>query len=218
MSDERTAPDASLYRLSLYHCFLGELIRTGAPARITSRQLADELNIKEETVRRDISFVGDIGRPGAGYEPTTLHAALTEFLGLSEEYPVLMVGSARMLEALQVVFPAERYGVRFAAAYSEVPEDAGSVVSGITVKHLTDISRLDPALDLKVAFVACSPGWVQITIDLLAAVGISGVLLLTSVIKLNRPEGMAITQVRMPCDLKSLACRCRGSAGAVGTR
>lgn len=218
MSDERSAPDASLYRLSLYHCFLGELIRSGAPPRITSRQLADELNIKEETVRRDISFVGDIGRPGAGYKPESLYAALTEFLGLSEEYPVLAVGSARMLEALQVVFPAERYGVRFAAAYSEVPEDAGTVVSGITVQHLTEIPRLDPSLGLKVAFVACSPGWVQITIDLLAAAGISGVLLLTSAIRLNRPEGMTITQMRMPCDLKSLACRCRTRTGAVGAR
>lgn len=218
MSDERSAPDASLYRLSLYHCYLGELLRTGAPARITSRQLAEELNIKEETVRRDISFVGDIGRPGAGYEPGALYDALMEYLGLSEEYPVLAVGSVKMLEALQVILPVERFGVRFAAAYSEVPEDAGSVVSGVTVQHLTDIPRLDGALDIRVAFVACSPGWVQITIDLLAAAGVSGVLLLTSAIKLNRPEGMNITQVRMPCDLKSLACRCRSRAGAVGTR
>lgn len=218
MSDERTAPDATLYRLSLYHCFLGELIRMGAPARITSRQLADELDIKEETVRRDVSFVGDIGRPGAGYEPDVLYAALTGFLGVSEEYPIVAVGSARMLDALSVVFPVDRFGVRVAAAFSEVPEDAGAVVGGLTIRHLTDIPKLDPALDLHVAFVACSPGWVQITIDLLAAAGITGVLLLTSAIKLNRPEGMIVTQMRMPCDLKSLACRCRTRAGAVGTR
>jgi hypothetical protein len=74
-------PQATVYRLSLYHCFLGELLRVGAPPRITSRQLADQLDIKEETVRRDISFVGDIGRPGAGYEPQVLFDALTEFLG-----------------------------------------------------------------------------------------------------------------------------------------
>jgi redox-sensing transcriptional repressor len=218
MSDERSAPDATLYRLSLYHCYLGELIRAGAPARITSRQLADELNIKEETVRRDISFVGDIGRPGAGYEPEVLYGALMSFLGLSEEYPIVAVGSARMLEALAVVFPTDRFGVRVAAAFSEVPEDAGVVVNGVTVQHLTDIPKLDPALDLGVAFVACSPGWVQITLDLLHQAGVNGVLLVTSAIKLHRPDGMTITQLRMPCDLKSLACRCRSRTGAVGTR
>ncbi len=218
MSDERSAPDASLYRLSLYHCYLGELIRTGAPQRITSRQLADELNIKEETVRRDISFVGDIGRPGAGYAPEVLYAALMGFLGLSEEYPILAVGSLKMLDALQVVFPPERFGVRVAACFSEVPEDAGAEVMGVTLQHLTDVTRLDPALGITVAFVACSPGWVQITLDLLATAGVRGVLLVTSAIKLNRPEGMIITQVRMPCDLKSLACRCQTRAGSVGTR
>lgn len=216
MPDPRTAPDATLYRLSLYHCYLGELIRVGAPARITSRQLAEELNIKEETVRRDISFVGDIGRPGAGYDPIVLYAEFTTFLGLSEEYPVASVGSSRMLDALQVVFPAERYGVKPVAYFSELPEDAGTMVGDIEVKHLTEIARLDPALNIEVALVACSPGWVQITLDLLANAGVGGVLLLTPVIRIRRPEGMIVTQMRMPCDLKSLACRCRVAAGTVG--
>ena len=217
MSDPRTAPDATLYRLALYHCYLGELIRVGAPDRVTSRQLAEELNIKEETVRRDISFVGDIGRPGAGYDPIVLYSEFTKFLGLSEEYPVASVGTARMLDALQVVFPSERYGVKSVAYFSELPEDAGTMVGDLEVKHLTEIARLDPALGVEVAMVACSPGWVQITLDLLSAAGITGVLLLTPVIRVRRPEGMTITQMRMPCDLKSLACRCRVTAGAVGT-
>ena len=217
MSDGRSAPDATLYRLSLYHCYLGELLRVGAPDRITSRQLADELNIKEETVRRDISFVGDIGRPGAGYEPAVLYREFTDFLGLSEEYPIAMIGTARMLDALQIVFPSERYGVKPVALYSELPEDAGEVVGGLTVQHLTDVTRLDPDLGVSVALVACSPGWVQITLDLLMSAGVTGVLLLTPIIRVRKPEGMTVTQLRMPCDIKSLACRCQVPAGTVGT-
>jgi redox-sensing transcriptional repressor len=218
MADSRTAPDATLYRLSMYHCYLGEYIRAGAPARITSRELADELNIKEETVRRDISFVGDIGRPGAGYEPEVLYEALMSFLGLSEEYPIIKIGTAKMLDALQVVFPGERFGVKAVAYFSELPEDVGSVVGGIEVKHLTDLAKIDPTVDAHIALVACSPGWVQITLDLLHQAGVDGVLLLTPVIKMRRPEGMNITQLRMPCDLKSLACRCQTVVGSVGTR
>jgi redox-sensing transcriptional repressor len=218
MADPQSTPDATLYRLSLYHCYLGELLRVGAPERITSRQIAEELNIKEETVRRDISFVGDIGRPGAGYDPVLLYAEITKFLGLSEEYPVIKVGTAEMLQALQVVFPSEQYGVKPVAYFSELPEDAGAVIGDLAVRHLTDIPRLDPELNARVALVACSPGWVQITLDLLANAGVTGVLLLTPIIRLRKPEGMSVTQLRMPCDLKSLACRCRISTGAVGTR
>lgn len=218
MPEPRTAPDATLYRLSLYHCYLGELLRVGAPDHITSRQLAEELNIKEETVRRDISFVGDIGRPGAGYDPEVLFREFTDFLGLSDEYPIVMIGTVRMLEALQVVFPSERYGVRPVGLYSELPEDAGQSVGGLTVGHLTELARLDPGIGVTVGLVACSPGWVQISLDLLAAAGISGALLLTPIIRVRKPEGMTITQLRMPCDIKSLACKCRVQVGAVGNR
>lgn len=219
MPDSRNAPDATVYRLSLYHCYLGELRRVGAPDRITSRQLADELGIKEETVRRDISFVGDIGRPGAGYDPEVLFSEFTQFLGLSDEYPIVMIGTSRMLEALQVVFPSERYGVKPVGLYSELPEDAGHVVDGLEVSHLTDLTRLDPALGVTVGLIACSPGWVQISLDLLHAAGITGALLLTPIIRLRKPEGMTINQVRMPCDIKSLACKCQLPAvGSVGSR
>lgn len=209
MSQKPQAPEASIYRLSLYHCFLGELLRTGGGGKITSPRLAEELDIKEETVRRDLSFVGGVGRPGSGYDAKVLFDALQDYLGLRDEYPVLKVGTAQMLEALSVVFPAESYGVRPTAYYSELPQDVGAVVHGIEVKHISAIPKLDPALGITVALVACSPGFVQLTIDLLAEAGISGVLLLTPAIRLDRPEGMSITHVRMPCDIKSLACRCR---------
>lgn len=198
-----------MYRLSLYHCYLGELIRKGDSGRITSRMLAEELSIKEETVRRDMSFIGTVGRPGAGYEIPSLFSAITDFLGLSAEYPIIKVGSAQMLSALHVVFPAHSYGVRPVAYYSELPDDVGRVVDDITIQHLTELPKMDRSRGVDVALVACSPGWVQVTIDLLAEAGISGVLLLTPAIKVNKPEGMQINHVRMPCDIKSLACRCQ---------
>lgn len=218
MAQAKTAPEATLYRLSLYHCYLLELIRVGAPPRITSRQLAEELDVKEETVRRDISFVGEMGRPGAGYEPVVIFDELTRFLGLSDEYSIAMVGTARMLEALQVVFPPEHYGVRPVALFSELPDDSGRLVGGLAVAHLSDITGLDAALGVSVALVACSPGWVQVTVELLAQAGVTGILLLTPIIKLRKPEGVTVTQIRMPCDLKSLACRCQvPRAEAVGS-
>lgn len=207
-TDERRAPDATIYRLSLYHCYLGELLRTGAPKRITSRELAEQLKIKEEMVRRDVSFVGEIGRPGAGYDPRAMYDAFTEFLGIEEEYPIVKVGTAHVLEALDVVFPPNQYGIKPIAYFSEVPDDRGKVVGGIEVQHLADIPNVVPELGVDVALVACSPGWIQITLDLLSQAGVGGVLLITPSVKVQVPEGMELTHVRMPCDIKSLACRC----------
>lgn len=211
MSDVQRVPDASVYRLSLYHCYVGEMLRTGATARVTSRRLADDLGIKEETVRRDMSFIGGVGRPGAGYDPNELFAALQSFLGLSDEYPIVRIGSVQMLEALNVVFPPKSYGVDPVAYYSEHPDDVGKIVHGIEVRHVNDIPDIDRSLEVTVALVACSPAWVQMILELLAKANIMGVLLLTPSLRLEKPEGMTVTHVRMPCDIKSLACRCQPS-------
>jgi NADH/NAD ratio-sensing transcriptional regulator Rex len=85
------------------------------------------------------------------------------------------------------------------------------------VRHVTDIPELDPALGVDVALIACSPGWVQMTVDLLHKAGVRGVLLLTPQLKLKRPEGMNVVHVRMPCDIKSLACRCALPDGVTET-
>ncbi|PKQ17168.1 MAG: hypothetical protein CVT67_01635 [Actinobacteria bacterium HGW-Actinobacteria-7] len=213
--------EASVYRLALYHCWLGDVVRAGAAAKVTSRELAEQLGIKEETVRRDLSFVSAAGRPGSGYDITTLFGAIQQFLGLEDSYPIIRIGSAQMLEALAVVFPPDAYGVRPVAYYSELPGDVGKLVHGIEVRHLTDLPQFENELDVTVAMVACSPTWVGLTLELLDKAGITGVLLLTPQIRLDKPEGMKIIHVRMPCDVKSLACQCAmpdlvKSAGAGG--
>ena len=203
-------PDPTLQRLSLYHCYLTELQRVAAPTEITSRALAEELELTEETVRRDLSFVGNFGKPGSGYDLEALMEALTGYLGLTPgPYPILMVGTAEMLGAMRTVFPAGLYGVKPTAYFSELPDDAGTVIDDITVRHLSDIPRIDPALGVNVALVACSPSWAQVALDLLGQASVTGVLLLTPIIRLHVPEGMNITKLRMPCDIKSLACRCQ---------
>lgn len=213
MPKSPTVPSATTYRLSLYHCYLAERIRKGDFERhLTSRKLAHELNLKEETVRRDLSYVASRGRPGTGYDRKILFDALQEFLGLRDDYPILRVGTAQTLTTLQSLFPEGFYGLVQAAYYSELPEEAGTLVGDVEVQHIAQIPDLDPSLDVRVALVACSPPWIDQTLELLREAGITGVLLLTPKVRLDIPEGMRIKHVRMPCDIKSLACGCKFGA------
>jgi len=198
-----------LYRLALYHCYLGQMIAVGAPERVTSRQLAEDLGVKDETVRRDVSFVGDIGRPGAGYDPQVLFREVSAFLGLVGEYPIIMVGTLQMLSALRVVFPAESFGVKATVCFSENEADDGVQFDELTIRHISHIKDMQPGLTPDVALVACAPEVLVDVIDQFHEVGVRGVLLLTAAIHVQRPEGMTINQIRMPCDIKALACTCR---------
>ncbi len=203
-------PDATVYRLSLYHCFLADAQRRGdIEMYLTSRTLAEELDLSEETVRRDLTYVECKGRPGTGYVREDLFVALEAFLGLREEYPIVRVGTVQTLTTLQALFPENHFGITHAAYFSEVDEEAGTFVGDVEVRHVSEIPDLDPALEVQVALVACSQPWIDPVLDMLDQAGVSGVLLLTPKIKLGRPPGMNVRHVRMPCDIKSLACGCR---------
>lgn len=207
MSDATSAPAASVLRLSRYHCFMGELLSAGGLGRVRSREIAEQLGVSEETVRRDLSYIDMEGRPGAGYDPATLYEALEAFLGLSAHYPFIAIGSRAMLEALTVIFPAEDFGLRPAAYYSERPEDAGTSVSGIEVRPLSELPVLDRSAAITIALVACEPGHVPEALESLDAAGIHAVLMLTPMLRPQHPEGMDVTYFRIPCALKSLASK-----------
>lgn len=210
VTEELHVSAAAAFRLSLYHSYLSESIqRGGGHTHVTAHAIGEAFDVQENTVRRDLALVGAHGRPGHGYETMTLFAQIQEFLGLSDHYPVIEVGSAQTIQALRTIFPPHTYGIDSVGCFSEVPEDAGTVVSGVEIQHISALPDLDPSLGVSVALVACSPGWVQTTLEMLSAAGIKGVLLLTPKVKLDVPTGMTITHVRMLCDMKLLAWRCR---------
>lgn len=205
-------PEATLYRLALYDCFLGELIRAGERDRpVTSSELARELSVREASVRRDLSFVSANGTRGRGYQLYALHDAIQEYLGLHADYPIVRVGTAHMLQALETLVPADSYGLKSVAYFSESPGDVGTVVGGLCVAHIAEIPDLDPALGVGVAMVACTRDWLEPVLGLLFQAGITGAFVLTPKVHLEVPEGMKVRHMRMPCDVKALAYTSRRS-------
>ena len=217
MSQPAIPSETTLLRLARYHCFLEELLQAAPSRSITSREMSAELGVTEESVRSDLSHVEIKGRPGAGYEIETLHAALASFLGLSDQSPFIVVGSLPMLEALPIVFPADEFGMRPIAYFSERAQDAGCVVAGLEVRPLAEISAMRCEPDNVVALVACDPAHVDETLQALSAAGVNGVLMLTPRLRPIHPDGMQVTYFRIPCALKSLAANSKLTSARTAT-
>lgn len=205
MSDSSRAPEASVLRLSRYHCFLGELLAADdAAPRITSRTIAEELGLADETVRRDLSYLEMEGRPGSGYDPSEVYEALESYLGLTHSFPFVAVGDPGMLRALRGVFPSEQFGLEPVAYFSGDDGDEAPV-EGVPVYALADLPARVPATGASVALVACPPSQVESALSLLDEAGIRSVLMLTPVLRPSHPEHMNVTYFRIPCAMKALA-------------
>lgn len=218
MSQSTQVSESARLRLARYHCFLEELRAEGHASTITSRVMAKQLGVTEESVRSDVGKVDFKGRPGEGYDINALHAALAAFLGLSAQSPFIVVGSLPLLEALPIIFPASEFGMRPIAYFSERDQDTGSVVGGIEVRPLSEIEALDTGAENVSAVVACEPGSVDEALQALSVAGVSGVLMLTPRLRPVHPVGMLVTYFRIPCALKSLASSAHAAEAPVGAR
>lgn len=194
-----------MLRLSRYHCFLGGLLGARPSRPVTSREIAEELGLSEETVRHDLRNVPIEGRPGSGFALEPLYEALQEFLELSAAHPFVIVGNADILRGLAITFPARDFGMRPVAYFSERAEDVGAEIAGVTVEALADASVRVQELGVSLALIACAPDAVDAALDVLAEAGIRGAVMLTPVLRPRHPEGMSVTYFRIPCTLKSLA-------------
>jgi redox-sensing transcriptional repressor len=217
MSEQARASQTAMLRMSRYHCFLGEVAGARQLGRITSREIAAELGLSEETVRHDLKYVDIEGRPGAGYDLEELLAALTEYLDLSAGHPFIAIGNADMLRGLAVTFPASSFALRLVAYFSERPQDVGETVGDLVIQPLSSVADSDAREGATLALLACAPDAVQSALDVLHAAEVDSVLMLTPVLRPKHPDGMNVTYFRMPCALKTLAASaCSSGAPCCG--
>jgi len=198
-------PSAVLQRMALYHCLLTDWLKMGKDDMVTSKELSNALELTDATIRNDLSYLGDgPGIRGMGYNIDDLKLLLERFLLLPSSAQVAFVGSKKTIGSILDFFSAEKFGLLPTAFFSENAKDCGEFINDFKIYPVEAIPSVLNSLGIKVAVIATKPAWVQHSIDLLAKAGVKGVLNLTPTIEARVPDGVKVTQIRIPCDLKTL--------------
>src|SRR6476659_3478540 len=89
--DQNGIPDIVIRRLPIYARSLqylaGEDVET-----VSSGELGTRLGVSAAQIRRDLSYFGEFGKQGKGYNVEFLQEQITSILGLDHEWPVALVG------------------------------------------------------------------------------------------------------------------------------
>ncbi|HOO74903.1 MAG TPA: redox-sensing transcriptional repressor Rex, partial [Tepiditoga sp.] len=88
-------PKPTVKRLAIYYRCLTKLKETGID-RTSSKEMADALGIKASQVRKDLSYFGEFGKRGVGYDVDKLSYKLKEILGLKKNWNVAIIGSGNL--------------------------------------------------------------------------------------------------------------------------
>src|SRR5688572_4575291 len=156
MSDARPArriPEATVNRLPVYLRSLYELaeVRT---ATISSERLAEMAGVNAAKVRKDLSYLGSYGTRGVGYDVQYLLFQMSRELGLTQDWPVVIVGLGNLGQALANYGGFGERGFPIAALFDADPNVIGTEVHGILVRSIDDLPQVAAERNIAIAIIA----------------------------------------------------------------
>src|SRR5437667_1632798 len=114
-------PRKAIYRLSVYlrclHRLKANSIRT-----VSSDALAAAAGVKPTQLRKDLTYFGQFGTRGLGYDVEQLAKMITDLLGTNSLQPVILVGVGNLGLALLSYRGFEREGFEIIAAFDIDPK------------------------------------------------------------------------------------------------
>ena len=196
-------PRKTVYRLSVYLRCLNRL-RGNALQTVSSEALAQAAGVKSTQLRKDLTYLGQIGTRGRGYDVEQLSQLITDTLGTNSLQPVILVGVGNLGSALLSYRGFAEEGFQIVAAFDERPEAARLRRLRIGVQpmaHLADVVRLQ---NVRMAILAVPAAAAQAVANELIEAGITGILNFAPIV-LSVPEEVVVNNVNLAIELENLS-------------
>ncbi|MFP3895580.1 MAG: redox-sensing transcriptional repressor Rex [Anaerolineales bacterium] len=172
MAKNTEIPRPTLSRLPVYYRWLMRAIDEGKPV-ISSRQLGTSSGIPAAQVRKDLSYLGELGQAGVGYDTRKVAAVLCDFLGLGHEKEAVVLGAGNLGRALAGYPGFERYGLKIVALFDNDPSKIGRVIAGKSVFAMERLGDVVRRLEVGMGIVAVPAEQAQIVVNQMVEAGIT---------------------------------------------
>jgi redox-sensing transcriptional repressor len=199
----RPIPDATVSRLPIYQRVLDDL-KSRDVATVSSEDLAELAGVNAAKARKDLSFLGSYGIRGVGYEVDYLLFQIRHALGLTQQWPVLIVGVGNLGRALADYAGFTTRGFPVAALVDDDPAKIGTEHVGIEIRPLADLAALVRDLGIAIGVIAIPSSGAQRVADLLVEAGVSSILNFAPAV-LSVPDNVHLRQVDLAVELQILS-------------
>ncbi|MFA5117606.1 MAG: redox-sensing transcriptional repressor Rex [Candidatus Omnitrophota bacterium] len=195
-------PQETARRLSLY---LRSLRRLGQEkvAVASSADITRFLNISSVQLRKDLSYFGEFGRRGVGYDVDILKGEIEKILGTDVVWKIALVGIGRLGSALLGYKGFREFNLQIAVAFDNDPAKIGKTREGIKIEHIARIREIIAQKAIKIAMLSVSAASAQRVSDELVKCGIKSILNFSPV-NLVLPADIYVSNVDMASELESL--------------
>ena len=191
-------------RLSLYLREL-TLLHRKRVGFVSSRRLAEQLGLTDAQVRRDLSYFGQFGTSGRGYEVRRLHDRLTSILGVSgRTWNVALAGLGNLGSALLAYRGFQQRGFLFRVVVDSDPQKIGRMVQGIRVAPASQLVQLAREHRVHIGLIAVPVRAAPAVCNQLITAGVKAIVNFAPV-RLDVPADVRLSAVDLAVELESLA-------------
>ena len=199
----RRIPEATVARLPEYLRILLDLFQTGT-TNVSSEELADLAGVNAAKVRKDLSYLGTYGTRGVGYEVEYLIYQVRRELGLTHDWPVVIVGAGNLGQALAGYGGFGERGFPVAGIVDVDDAKVGTVIGGVRVRRVSDLPAIVAAHQVSIGVITTPGAAAQEAADLLVKAGVTSILNFAPMV-LTVPSTVSVRKVDLAVELQILS-------------
>ncbi|MBW0000835.1 MAG: redox-sensing transcriptional repressor Rex [Verrucomicrobia bacterium] len=196
-------PRKTVYRLSLYFRIL-ERLHQSRIETVSSDALAKAAGVKPTQLRKDLTYFGQFGTRGLGYNVGALLSQLTNVLRTARFQPVILVGAGNLGSALLRYDGFAKEGFEIIAAFDIRPEGAKNGHSKIPIYPIDRMAGFVRENGLKLAILTVPAVAAQAVANELVEAGIQAILNFAPII-LQVPDQVVVNNVNLAIELENLS-------------
>ena len=195
-------PRKAIYRLSIYLRCLQRL-KSNAIRTVSSDALAKAAGVKPTQLRKDLTYFGQFGTRGLGYDVEQLAAMITDLLGTKRLQPVVLVGVGNLGTALLSYRGFEQEGFEIVAAFDTQLDRRRNKVQQ-PIYGMDKLEEVVRERGVRMAILTVPATAAQEVTNRLVACGIAGILNFAPIM-LQVPEEVMVNNFNVAIELENLS-------------
>ncbi len=164
-------------RIALYHRCVATLLSEGK-STTSSQELGERLVLKPSQIRKDLSYFGEFGKRGTGYDLKDLRLSLENVLKINKTWNVCIVGAGNIGTALANHKEFLKEGYKIIAFFDRNTSKIGKKIGekGILVYPMSELEDKVRLLKIEIGVIAVPASEARNVSEMLVKVGIKGIL------------------------------------------
>ncbi len=168
-------PVPTLERLATYLRFLIDLGQSDVDT-ISSAEVERQTGINAAQFRKDLSYFGEFGKPGVGYNVTDLQNRIARILKIDREQRVILVGAGNLGSAL-VGYPGlKEHRFNLVAVFDNNYGKIGRPLWDLEIQDVLRLKEVNQKLRARIAILAVPATAAQNVAELLVEAGVHAIL------------------------------------------